>query len=309
MHPDEAALLKAVCASPADDLPRLVYADWLDEHDRGIRAEFIRGQIELHRLETWFAGFATREERAEHGPKYGRRLGDLRRRIKVLLRDHRAEATGTTGLFLQPHDARYERGFLDSVNLTASKVASSPDGFLGPCPPLVRVYVDYLADWLREYPHSEMATDAWAGVVSVSFGDRFGHGWDTTGIDRLDPSPVPVTLPRVMRLFLDGGQVGDETLGVLLHLFDLPSLTHLSVRDNRLTTASLAHILQADFANRLTSLDVSGNPLDRDAVRLICDRRLPGLQHLNVRYTQVSYGDTLMKRRFEAIYPDAELDV
>jgi uncharacterized protein (TIGR02996 family) len=44
--PDWELLLKAVVASPDDDLPRLVAADWLDEHGEGERAEFIRVQIE-----------------------------------------------------------------------------------------------------------------------------------------------------------------------------------------------------------------------------------------------------------------------
>ena len=34
MTTDESALLAAIEANPADDLPRLVYADWLDEHGR-----------------------------------------------------------------------------------------------------------------------------------------------------------------------------------------------------------------------------------------------------------------------------------
>ena len=38
----ERALLAAIAASPDDDLPRLVYADWLDENGRPLRAEFIR---------------------------------------------------------------------------------------------------------------------------------------------------------------------------------------------------------------------------------------------------------------------------
>jgi uncharacterized protein (TIGR02996 family) len=46
-HPDEAAFLRAICAEPADDTPRLVYADWLEEHGQGERAEFIRVQVEL----------------------------------------------------------------------------------------------------------------------------------------------------------------------------------------------------------------------------------------------------------------------
>lgn len=47
---DEPALLAAICADPGDDTPRLVYADWLDEHDRHLQAELLRVQIELSKL-------------------------------------------------------------------------------------------------------------------------------------------------------------------------------------------------------------------------------------------------------------------
>ena len=43
------AMLAAIIANPADDLPRLVYADWLDENGESERAEFIRIQIMLSR--------------------------------------------------------------------------------------------------------------------------------------------------------------------------------------------------------------------------------------------------------------------
>jgi uncharacterized protein (TIGR02996 family) len=45
-HPDRLALLRAIATDPGDDTPRLVYADWLDEHATGdadrARAEFLR---------------------------------------------------------------------------------------------------------------------------------------------------------------------------------------------------------------------------------------------------------------------------
>jgi uncharacterized protein (TIGR02996 family) len=44
------ALLGAVIERPDDDGPRLVYADWLEEHDEPARAEFIRVQCSLARL-------------------------------------------------------------------------------------------------------------------------------------------------------------------------------------------------------------------------------------------------------------------
>jgi uncharacterized protein (TIGR02996 family) len=46
-HPEYEALYAAVCAAPEDDTPRLVLADWLDEHDDPHRAAFIRAQIGL----------------------------------------------------------------------------------------------------------------------------------------------------------------------------------------------------------------------------------------------------------------------
>jgi uncharacterized protein (TIGR02996 family) len=42
---DVDALLAAVLAEPDDDGPRLVYADWLEEHGQPARAEFVRVQV------------------------------------------------------------------------------------------------------------------------------------------------------------------------------------------------------------------------------------------------------------------------
>lgn len=46
---DRDGLLAAVLACPDDDLPRLVYADWLEEHGEGEHAEFIRVQCKAYR--------------------------------------------------------------------------------------------------------------------------------------------------------------------------------------------------------------------------------------------------------------------
>ena len=39
------ALIRACKAEPDDDAPRLILADWLEEHGEGERAAFIRAQI------------------------------------------------------------------------------------------------------------------------------------------------------------------------------------------------------------------------------------------------------------------------
>jgi uncharacterized protein (TIGR02996 family) len=42
-----AAILADVLENPTDDVPRLVYADWLDDHGDPARAEFVRVQVEV----------------------------------------------------------------------------------------------------------------------------------------------------------------------------------------------------------------------------------------------------------------------
>src|SRR5688572_9295030 len=50
MNSDESALLQTIVENPDDDAPRLVYADWLDEHGQPERAEFIRVQCAAAQL-------------------------------------------------------------------------------------------------------------------------------------------------------------------------------------------------------------------------------------------------------------------
>lgn len=58
---DHASFMRAIVASPEDDLPRLIYADWLDEHGEDKRAEFIRVQCRISELCAW-----RREGNAKH---------------------------------------------------------------------------------------------------------------------------------------------------------------------------------------------------------------------------------------------------
>jgi uncharacterized protein (TIGR02996 family) len=48
MSDEELTFRKAICTTPGDDLPRLVYADWLERNGYDPRAEFIRVQMELN---------------------------------------------------------------------------------------------------------------------------------------------------------------------------------------------------------------------------------------------------------------------
>src|SRR5262245_44417826 len=61
----ENAFLRAILDNPDDDAPRLIYADWLDENGDADRAEFIRLQISLARMESVGSQYASLQSRAE----------------------------------------------------------------------------------------------------------------------------------------------------------------------------------------------------------------------------------------------------
>src|SRR5262245_44894995 len=99
---DAAALLAAIRQTPEDDAPRLVYADWLDEHGQPERAEFIRVQCEL----------ARRNDPA------------LRRREAELLAAHHDALAGPLAA---PHlRFRFERGFPVAFGHTGLYVRDRP---------------------------------------------------------------------------------------------------------------------------------------------------------------------------------------
>lgn len=66
--------VRRVCENPADDTVRMVFADWLDDHDEHDRAEFIRDQVEWrpgsrdfdlldHNWDRWFPGVRRHDEK------------------------------------------------------------------------------------------------------------------------------------------------------------------------------------------------------------------------------------------------------
>src|SRR4051812_33743754 len=95
MHPDAAAFVRAVCDAPDDDLPRLIFADWLDERGDP-RGEFIRLQVGRPRL-----------------PADDPRRRDWKAREDELLRAHEEEWLGPLADVVSSYTFR--RGFIDSV--------------------------------------------------------------------------------------------------------------------------------------------------------------------------------------------------
>lgn len=98
--PAEEVFLQAIREHPEDNLPRLVFADWLDEQGQSPRAEFVRVQCELSIL-------------ADTDP----RLGALKVHADELEAAHRQGWVGP----LHDHPScsvTFRRGFVDRVNFS-----------------------------------------------------------------------------------------------------------------------------------------------------------------------------------------------
>src|SRR5262245_33286356 len=81
---DRDTFLRAIRANPDDDTLRLVFADWLDEHNDPARAEFIRVQVELEPIRDQIDTPRVRQLLgreavlfSEHGPRWVGRRTDL----------------------------------------------------------------------------------------------------------------------------------------------------------------------------------------------------------------------------------------
>jgi uncharacterized protein (TIGR02996 family) len=93
------AFLEAMCEAPEDDTPRLIYADWLDDHGDSARAEFVRVQCELAKL----------------SPRDERRPG-LERREAQLLGPNREAWLGPLAKAIEQYDhCDFHRGFPEKV--------------------------------------------------------------------------------------------------------------------------------------------------------------------------------------------------
>lgn len=104
--------LRAIAANPGDDAPRLVFADWLDEHEQPGRAEFIRLQIELARTDPAADGYAEKTARM-------RRCGVLTGKGKHRFFDH---------LPTKKLKIAFRRGFIEAID-TADADRIDTSGF------------------------------------------------------------------------------------------------------------------------------------------------------------------------------------
>jgi uncharacterized protein (TIGR02996 family) len=220
MYPDESALLAAVCAAPDDDLPRLVFADWCDEHGQPLRAEFVRTQIELAKL--------TRDS------KRRRKLAFRCRELIDTAEDHLHNLPDT----LPPEPWSFRRGFVELLEVEGMHLDSDAAAFR--THPVRRLhsinYID-IAD-LKHIPADNHL------LTLTLTGNAFGTD-DVVGLSRMK------RFPHLTELGLMCCELDDEAARVLCDRAFFQRLKVLRVGGNPFTDAG-RQLLRDHFGERVS---------------------------------------------------------
>lgn len=320
MHSEQAALWETIRENPHDDAPRLIYSDWLEEHDDPARAEFIRRQIA--------------DERALAEGRRDESFRQNRARANQLLRSHRERWWTPLHQFLDRTEFR--RGF-PSPKFDSRHFRSLIQ--------LTRHYHDVIPEWrltmesgvnrLLEYAtHScfrmavalELLSDIpnpailapylnapnLLNIWSLSLGMeriRTGH------LEVLVDSPLPGQLrefaitrpssinfshlrsalrgrefPHLHSLELIGQQITDDVLEKMDEVLPLRRFRRLNLRRNLIGPGGIDCLMAVAGESRLHSLTLSENQLDDEmAFQLADSPALVGLRHLDLEHNRIGH--------------------
>jgi uncharacterized protein (TIGR02996 family) len=165
--------VRAICAAPEDDAPRLVFADWCDENGEGELAEFIRVQIAISKLTdadydpfmhpSRNPQFIGCQDKMANRDRYGRpcRACDLRKRERALFCDRTGQYDGGGHWFdwfdIRIPQTTFRRDgtvltFLDGSRRGHRLKAEFCRGFPTTILAYTNDFIDHAAQMFRNYP-------------------------------------------------------------------------------------------------------------------------------------------------------------
>jgi uncharacterized protein (TIGR02996 family) len=236
MTDTEAALLRACAAHPDEDVPRLAYADCVDERGgpgASARAEFVRVQVRAARLP-----FDDPETTALH------------LRADELLKACRDAgwADAPAGVYAT---GNYRRGFATRAWVFASAVFAADDDPRALFYTDLELYVDVPPVRLRE----AVRLPLFARLHELRVRGGASLGW--SGAKALAEGEYP----NLERLYLSGQMVGDIGLRYLCNSWGLMSLRELDLSNNDITDDGAAALLRSGLLARLRTVFLSTNAL------------------------------------------------
>lgn len=239
---DREPFLAAIVRRPDDDLPRLIFADFLDETGDCDRAEFIRLQCAA--------------ARGEDAPED---------RVSELEIAHRDEWLAPLGAGV--YHAEFRRGFAEHLVMSAREFVRESERIRAKTPlrgiallGAGRVLARLLAE-----PHL-------AGLSAIHFtGGMLGD----PGVERLAECPH---LTGVWTLRLGSNEIGDEGAAALANSPYLEQLRLLVLKQNAIGDSGAWELARSPSLRRLAALDLSENEISPMSLAMI--QNSPFLENL-----------------------------
>jgi uncharacterized protein (TIGR02996 family) len=267
---DQQPFLRAIRAKPEDDLPRLVYADALEESGASERAEFIRVQVALANTPEHDPQFRLLEDR-EH-----ELLGKNEKAWVGTIREHVPEWT-------------WRRGFVDELIASERQLTWLSDVDLAH-QAITKIDITNHADFEGEYPLSEQLFCSTLQRLSINGPFRAEAVIPLLQCENLELREFQTTNTPDTEEVLDlvrftslrssltnfewvrpdnqdlvANPVHDFDISDLSELFDQNQLQTLSLHAAQIIGKQLSRFLNTSAATGLKCLDVSHNPLEPDA--------------------------------------------
>jgi uncharacterized protein (TIGR02996 family) len=280
---DADSLLAAIVADPEDDLPRLAYADWLDENGDPDRAEFIRVQIELAKLsggDSRRGPLAEREAAllAAHAAAWSKGLTKAGLKAPQFRRGFVERASlGDVSRFLRQADALFRREPIREIAYTwgARPPGQLPPGWLDDL--IASPHAGRITEIESSHPDDvELLTylvgrAKFDGLVKLRFTARLDNGGEEVAAWVARASH----LRRLRHLTIWAYDVGDGGLAALAGAKHLRNLQHLDLGDAEEGTSSgisadgVEALTASRHLRRLRHLDLTGNWIEDRGAELL----------------------------------------
>lgn len=260
--PQYLAFESDIVAHPDDDAPRLILADWLDDHGdehTAARAEFIRLQIERSRL-----------------PKSDSRIPDLQNRERELLQKHEKAWLGKLADLVT--DAYWERGFVQRLKLGVRQFMENADELFRLAP--------ILHLQLLRISQTKMSMSELAGCPHFARLRGLTLPGSSIGDEKLAVLLGEANLENIETLVLSGAEAASKTLQALATA-SLPRLRTLNLARNYLQR-HLGNLCKKNISFQLRTLDLGGNGLNtEDRAALFAWPGLQTVENLNLSGTRL----------------------
>ncbi len=265
MEHDE-AFIQAIRAARFDDAPRLIYADWLEEHGQAERGEFIRIQCRLFGM-----------------PDTNPEKSALSLRSEDLLRSHWQEWVGPLrdqygAMWMsekyQPRALRFfQRGFVENLTLDAEDYLRHAR-YLRSLVPL-----HSLTLWRGGRCGRQLAEESTlSGLHSLGFFGYYNDPLTAGDAAALAASPY---LQGLSSLHLSWNSLGDEGVEALVRAPWLAGVAYLDLTENGLSDRSARILAESPSLSNLHTLVLDRNYLSPDAVAALTNSpNLRGLTRL-----------------------------